>query len=101
MGLINSYQIFTDKMSRLGAYESEIWLFQTFFEPRKAKIDKIVLPPCVQTAISRKPFELQSWDWSQCFQNLILHPIWVFWEFTTIKFEHKTGPHYRNGVKNV
>ena len=66
-----------------------------------AKIDEIVIPPCVQTAISRKPFELQSWDWSQCFQNLILHSIWVFWEFTTIKFEPKTGPHYRNGVKNV
>ena len=65
-------------MSRLGAYESEFWLFQTFFEPRKEKIDEIVLPPCVQTAISRKPFRLQSWDWSQCFQNLILHPTWTF-----------------------
>ena len=64
-------------------------------------MDKILLPPHVQTAISRKLFELQGWDWSQCFQNLILHSIWVFWELTTIKFEPKTGPNYRNEAKNV
>ena len=71
------------------------------FKPKKAKVDEIVLPPCVQTAISWKPFELQGWDWSQRFQNLILYPIWVLWEFTTIKFELKIGPHYRKGVKNT
>ena len=88
-------------MSLLGAYESEFQLFQTFFTPRKAKIDENVLQPCVQTALSQKPFELQGWDWSQCFQNSILHPMWIFWEFTTIKFKPKTGPHDRKGVKNV
>ena len=64
-------------------------------------MDKTLLPPHVQTAISRKLFKLQGWDWSQCFQNLILHSIWVFWEFTTIEIELKVGPHYRKGVKNV
>ena len=69
VGLINFYQIFTVQMTLLGAYVSEYWLFHAFFSPLSQLIDEIVLPPCVQTAISRKPFELQGWDWSQCFQN--------------------------------
>ena len=84
-------------MSLLGAYESEFWLFRTFLSPKRQKIDEIVLPPCVQTAISQKPFELQGWDWYQCLQNLILHPLSFFWEFTTIQFEPEIGPHYRKG----
>ena len=62
VGLINFYQIFTVQMTLLGAYVSEYWLFQAFFSPLSPLIDEIVLPPCVQTAISRKPFELQGWD---------------------------------------
>ena len=56
----------------------------------KKYVKKYKVP--IQTAVARKPFELQCWDWSQCIWNWILQPTWAFSKLLKVKF----GPEIRS-----
>ena len=62
----------------------------------KKYVKKYKVP--IQTAVARKPFELQCWDWSQCSQNWILQPIWAFSKLSKVKFGPEIRSNYTKGA---
>ena len=44
------------------------------------------MTPLTKVALSPKPLELQTWDWSHCAGNFIFLPAWSFKKFLNVHY---------------